>query len=135
MLTLLSIVVVVVVAFATEWLIDAWLGEAARLWIGLGGFTLLILSGALVKASGVEALTRYLRQAVIGAAIGAALDRAGLRLAWLRSGLRLVGIETERRDGHAEPRQAQRLSAWLLWSGWAAMLVGLGLVWTGVFAG
>jgi hypothetical protein len=131
--TLVSIAVVVAVAFATEWLVDGWLGEAWRIWIGLGGVGLLLLAGALVKASGVEALTRYLRSAVVGAGIGAALDKAGLRLDWLRRALRLIGIETEpQATGGA---QGPQFTGWLLWSGWAASLVGLGTVWTGMFGG
>lgn len=133
--TLMSIAVVVVVAFATEWLVDGWLGEAWRFWIGLGGVGLLLLAGALVKASGVEALTRFLRNAVIGAGIGAALNRAGLRLGWLRSALRLIGIETERKAGQPEVMQGPRISGWLLWSGWTASLAGFGMVWTGMFGG
>lgn len=128
-----SIAVVVAVAFGTEALVDSWLGEERRLWIGLGGLALLVLSGALVKASGVEAMTRYLRSAVVGAGIGAALDKARLRLGWLRSILRLFGIETElQATGGA---QGPRFTGWLLWSGWAALLVGLGTVWTGMFGG
>ncbi|WP_137112394.1 hypothetical protein [Rhodobacter sp. SY28-1] len=128
-----SIAVVVAVAFGTEALVDSWLGEARRLWIGLGGLALLVLSGALVKASGVEAMTRYLRSAMVGAGIGAALDKAGLRLGWLRSLLRLFGIETKpQATGGA---QGPRVTGWLLWSGWAALLVGLGMVWTGMFGG
>lgn len=131
--TILSIAVVVAVAFATEWLVDGWLGEARRIWIGLYGVGLLLLAGALVKASGVEALTRYLRRVLIEAGIGAVLDRAGLRPDWLRSGLRLIGIETDPRAEQIEISQGPRIIGWLLWSGWAASLVGFGMVWTGMF--
>jgi hypothetical protein len=133
--TLVSIAVVVAVAFATEWLVDGWLDEAWRFWIGLGGVGLLFLAGALVKASGVEALTRYLRNAVIGAGIGAALDRAGLRLGWLRSALRLIGIETEPQTDSSGAARGPSITGWLLWSGWAASLLGFGMVWTGMFGG
>jgi hypothetical protein len=131
--TLVSIAVVVAVSFATEWLVDGWLGEAWRIWIGLGGVGLLLLAGALVKASGVEALTQYLRSAVVGAGIGAALDKAGLRLDWLRRALRLIGIETEPQA--TEGTQGPRFTSWLWWAGWAATLVGFGMAWTGMFAG
>lgn len=130
-----SIAVVVAVAFATEALIDGWLGEARRIWVGLGGVGLLVLSGALVKASGIEAMTRYLRSVLIGAGIGAALDRLGLRLGWLRGGLRLLGIETE--TGRQQPGtwRVPDIKSGLLSAGWAAMLIGLGLIWTGIFGG
>jgi hypothetical protein len=128
-----SIAVVVAVAFGTEALVDGWIGEARRIWVGLGGVALLVLSGALVKASGVEAMTRYLRSAVVGAGIGAALDKAGLRLGWLRGGLRLFGVETE--PTATGTAQVPRFTGWLWWTGWAAMLVGLGMVWTGMFGG
>lgn len=130
---LVSIAVVVAVAFGSEALIDGWLGEARRFWIGLGGLALLVLSGVLVKASGVEAMTRYLRNAVVGAGISAALDKAGLRLGWLRRLLRLFGVETEPQA--IGSTQELRFTGWLWWAGWAAMLVGLGMVWTGAFAG
>lgn len=133
MSTLVSVVVVVATVLVTEALVDDWTGEAGRFWFGVGGVGLLLLAGALVKASGIEALTRYLRVAVIGAGMGAALDRAGLRLGWLRSGLRLFGIETEPRARAGT--QGPAVIGWLWWSGWAAMLVGLGMVWTGVFGG
>jgi hypothetical protein len=134
--TLLSIAVIVAVAFASEWLVDTRLGEARRMWIGLGGVGLLVLAGALVKASGVEALTRYLRSVLIGAGIGAVLDRAGLRLTWMRRGLRLIGIETEAaKPGSPEASQGPRVFSGLLWAGWGASLIGVGMIWTGVFAG
>ena len=104
---------------------------------GLAG-ALLVGSGALVQASGIDALTRTLRNAVIGAGIGAALKRTGLRLTWLRRGLRWVGVETEperasEAGGRALP--VSRVGGTLLGLGWAGTLVGIGLVWTGVFGG
>lgn len=134
--TLLSIAVIVAVAFASEWLVDTRLGEARRMWIGLGGVGLLVLAGALVKASGVEALTRYLRSVLIGAGIGTVLDRLGLRLTWLRRGLRLIGIETEAaKPGSSEVSQGPRVFSGLNGAGWGASLIGVGMIWTGVFAG
>jgi hypothetical protein len=135
MAALVSIAVVVATAVLAEWIVDGWLGEARRFWLWLGGIGLLVLGGALVKASGVEALTRYLRTALLGAGIGAAMNRAGLRLGWLRRGLRLFGIETEPHAASTAARPGPRLTGWILWSGWAASLVGLGLVWTGMFGG
>ena len=129
----LSIGLVVASAFGSEWLVDGWLGEGRRYWVGLFGFALLLLSGALVKASGINALASLLRRVVIGAGIGAALDRAGVRAPWLRSGLRWVGIETEpqAQDGLRGVRVGTRM----LWAGSIGTLVGIGLVWTGVFGG
>jgi hypothetical protein len=136
MQTLVSIAVVVAVAYATEWLVDTSLGEARRFWVWIAGVGMLLLSGALVKASGVEALTRYLRSVLIGAGIGAVLDRIGLRLTWLRRGLRLIGIETEAaKPGSPAAWQGPRIFSGLLWAGWGASLVGIGMIWTGAFAG
>jgi hypothetical protein len=132
---LVSIAVVVAAALATEWLVDGWLGEARRIWVGIAGVGLLVLASALVKASGVEALTRYLRGVLIGAGIGAVLDRLGLKLPWLRNGLRLTGIETEPQTVRPEARRGPRVTGWLLWSGWATSLLGFGMVWTGMFGG
>jgi hypothetical protein len=135
MSTILSIAVVVATALGAEWLVDSWLGEAWRIWIGLGGIALLLLAGALVKASGIDALTRFLRNAVIGAGIGAVLNRLGLRLAWLRRALGLVGIETEPAAGSQDSWRAPRMAGGLLWAGWAASLIGSGMTWTGLFGG
>ena len=136
MQTLVSIAVVVAVALATEWLVDSSLGEARRFWVWIAGAAMLLVCGALLKASGVEALTRYLRNVLIGAGIGAVLDRAGLRLTWLRRGLRLFGIETEAaKPGSPEASQGPRVFSGLLWAGWGASLIGVGMIWTGVFAG
>ena len=134
----LSIAAIVAAALAGEWLVDHSLGEARRYWVGIGGVALLVGSGALVQASGIDALTRTLRNAVIGAGIGAALKRTGLRLTWLRRGLRWVGVETEperasEAGGRALP--VSRVGGTLLGLGWAGTLVGIGLVWTGIFGG
>lgn len=132
---ILSIAVVVATIFGTEWLVDAWLGEGRRFWVAITGLALLLLAGALVKASGINELTRLLRNALIGAGIGAALTRIGLRLRWLRSGLRMVGFETEPETRPNEALRGLRLSGWLLWLGWGGSMVGLGMVWTGMFGG
>jgi hypothetical protein len=132
---LLSLALITVAIFGSERLVDSWLGEDRRFWVALAGIALLILSGALVKASGINELTRILRTALIGAGIGAALNRLGLRLPWLRGGLRMVGVETETQTRSLDALRGLRLSGWLLWTGWAGSMVGLGLVWTGVFAG
>ena len=79
MSTILSIAVVLATAFATEWLVDTRLGEAQRHWVLILGLGLLVLATALVKASGIQELTRFLRRVVIGAGIGAALRWAGVR--------------------------------------------------------
>jgi hypothetical protein len=132
---LLSIAVIAAAAFGSDWLVDGWLGEDRRFWIALAGITLLVLSGALVKASGINELTRILRNALVGAGIGAVLNRLGLRLPWLRGGLRMVGVETEPETKPQDTLSGLRLSGRLLRAGWAGSMVGLGLVWTGVFAG
>ncbi len=132
---LLSIALIAATVFASDWLVDGWLGEDRRFWIALGGIALLVLAGALVKASGINELTRILRTALIGAGIGAVLNRLGLRLPWLRSGLRMVGVETEPEKRPPEALRGLRLNGWLLWTGWAGSMVGLGMVWTGMFAG
>lgn len=134
MSTLVSIAVVVATVLVTEALVDGWIGEAGRFWFGIGGLALLVLASILIKASGIEAMTRYLRTAVIGAGIGAVLDRAGLRLGWLRSALRLFGVETDREGGPVEGRQVPRTVGPLFITGWATSLIGFGMLWTGVFA-
>jgi hypothetical protein len=135
MYVLLSLALFAGAMFGSEWLVDSWLGEDWRLWVGLAGIALLLLAGALVKASGITELTRLLRQAVLGAGIGAALNRTGLRLGWLRSGLRLIGIETEPDTRTQAGLSAARFGGRLLTAGWAGSLVGLGLTWTGMFGG
>jgi hypothetical protein len=131
----LSIALLAATAFAAEWLVDARLGEERRLWVGLAGIAVLLFGGALVKASGINELTRLLRNTLIGAGIGAALNRVGLRLGWLRSGLRMVGVETDPETRPQEALRGLRLSGWLLWLGWGGSMVGLGMVWTGMFGG
>lgn len=133
MYLLLSIAGVAATAIGSEWLVDSWLGEDRRLWLGLAGIALLLLSGALVKASGINELTRMLRTLLIGAGIGAALNRLGLRLGWLRRGLRMVGIETEPDSHNHKGPDAASFGGKLLTAGWAGSLVGLGLTWTGMF--
>jgi hypothetical protein len=135
MSTILSIAVVLATVFGTEWLVDTRLGEAQRHWVLIGGLGLLVLATALVKASGIEELTRYLRTVLIGAGIGAALRWAGVQATWLRRGLRLVGIETEPETRTQPLPRWSRVSEWLLWAGWAGSLVGIGMVWTGTFGG
>ncbi|MBL9061934.1 hypothetical protein [Tabrizicola sp.] len=131
----LSLAAVVATAFGTEWLVGSWLGEAWRFWVGVSGAALAALAGALVKASGIGALTRYLRTAVIGAGVGAMLDRTGLRLGWLRRGLWMAGVDTER-ERRPQPAPAwSGTSEWLLRLGWAGTLVGIGMVWTGMVGG
>jgi hypothetical protein len=132
---LLSIALVAAGVFGSEWLVDSWLGEDRRFWVGLAGIALLLLAGALVKASGINELTRLLRNLLIGAGIGAALNRLGLRLGWLRSGLRRIGIETEPYERPPEAPRWSRLSEWLLMLGSAGSMVGLGVVWTWLFGG
>lgn len=131
----LSIALILGAAFGSEWLVEGWLGEGRRFWVGLVGVGLMVGGGALVQASGVAELTRALRNAVIGAGIGTVLNRAGLRLGWLRRGLRWVGVETEAEAGSQQVPGMSRIGGWLLWLGWAGSLVGLGMVWTGVFGG
>lgn len=135
MSTLVSVAVVVATVFGTEWLVDAWLGEDRRYWMTLAGLALLLLAGALIKASGINEVTRLLRNAVIGAGIGAVLRRLGLRLAWLRGGLRMVGVETEPDQQPQAGLRWSGFSDWLLRLGWGGSLVGLGMIWTGMIAG
>lgn len=132
---ILSLAVIGVTILGSEWLVGSWLGEDRRTWVGLAGVAILFLSGALVKASGINELTRVLRNAVVGAGIGAALTRAGLRLGWLRRGLRVIGIETEPKERPPEAPRWSRLSEGLLMLGAAGSLVGGGMIWTGLFAG
>jgi hypothetical protein len=131
----LSLFLIAATVFATEWLVDAHLGEDRRHWVGLAGVALLLVGGALVKASGINALTRILRNSLIGAGIGALLNRVGLRLGWLRSSLRIVGVETDPATRPNEALRGLRLSGQLLWLGWAGSMAGMGMVWTGMFAG
>lgn len=70
-----------------------------------------------MKASGITELTRMLRNLLIGAGIGAALNRLGLRVGWLRTGLRLIGIETEPHERPPEPPRWSRWSERLLVAG------------------
>ena len=132
---LLSIALVAAGVFGSEWIVDTWLGEDRRFWVGLAGVALLLLAGAVLKASGINELTRWLRNMLIGAGIGAALNRVGLRLPWLRSGLRMVGIETEPHERPPEAPRWSRLSEWLLLLGSSGSMVGLGMAWTGMFGG
>ena len=121
---LLSIALVAAGVFGTEWLVDTWLGEDRRFWVSLAGFALVLLAGALVKASGINELTRVLRNLLIG-----------VRLPWLRSGLRLIGIETDPAERPPEFPRWSRSSEWLLMLGTAGSMVGMGMVWTGMFGG
>lgn len=123
---LLSIAVVVAAAFGTEWLVDGWLGERGRFWVGLAGVALMILAGALVQASGINELTRLVRNAVIGAGIGTALRRIGLRKS-------TSGDGPETQPGAA--LRWSKASSLLLNLGWAGTLIGMGMVWTGVVGG
>jgi hypothetical protein len=132
---LLSIAIVAAGVFGSEWLVDNWLGEDRRFWVGLAGIALLLLAGALVQASGINELTRVLRNLLIGAGIGAALNRLGLRLGWLRGGLRLFGIKTEPQERPPEFPRWSRSTEVLLTLGWGGSLIGLGVVWTGIFGG
>lgn len=132
---LISIAVVVATALGADWLVGTWLGEDRRFWFALAGVGMMALAGVLVKASGIHEVTRLLRNAVIGAGIGAALRRLGLRLPWLRSGLRIAGIDTEPETRHQAPLRWSGPSEWLLRLGWGGSLVGAGLIWTGLFAG
>lgn len=130
MATLVSIAVIVATAFGTEWLVDGWLGEGRRIWVGAGGLALLALAGALVQASGINEVTRLLRRAVIGAV----LRPIAKRLPWL--GRRFGGPEIDPgQGGRAAPSlRWSGTSEWLLRLGWAGSLIGIGMVWTGVFA-
>lgn len=133
--TVISIAVILATVFGTEWLVDGWLGEARRVWVAYAAIPLMLLSGALVQASGVNEVTRLMRNAVLGAGIGAALKRFGLRVPVLRSALRLVGVETEPEARPGPELRWSRLSEWLLTIGSGLGLVSLGMIWTGAFAG
>lgn len=133
--TLVSIAVILVTVFGTEWLVDGWLGEDRRHWVALAAIPLMLLAGALVQASGINEVARVLRNAVLGAGIGAALRRMGLQLPILRSGLRLMGVETEPESRPVAPLRWSGLSEWLLRFGFVCGLMALGMIWTGVFAG
>jgi hypothetical protein len=135
MSTLISIAVILTTVFGTEWLVDNWLGEERRVWLAYAGIPLLLLSGVLVQASGLNEVTRILRNALLGAGIGAALRRFGLRLPLFQSLLRLFGVETEAETRPGPELRWSRLSEWLLMSGWGISLVGLGMIWTGRFGG
>lgn len=135
MSTLFSIAVIAATVFGTEWLVDGWLGEDRRYWVGLVGLALMLLAGALIKASGINELTRFLQKVLIGAGIGAVLRRLGIRAPWLRSGLRLTGSETEPETRPQTLPRWSRLSENLLWLGWAGSLVGIGMIWTGFTGG
>jgi len=126
MYMLLSIAVVVATAFGTEWLVDGWLGEDRRFWVGLGGVALMLLAGALVKASGINEITRLVRGAVIGAGIGAVLRWVGLRKA--------TG-ETRPETPAGAALRWSKASSLLLNLGWMGTLVGIGMVWTAVIGG
>lgn len=133
--TLVAIAVVLASVFGTEWLVDTWLGEDRRYWIALAGLAVVVLSSVLIKASGINELTRLLRKMVIGAGIGAVLRRLGLRMTWLRSGLRIFGVETE---PELHPQEGFRWSGfndWVLQLGWGGSLVGMGMLWTGIVVG
>lgn len=80
-------------------------------------------------------LTRILRNTVLEAGIGAVLTQAGLRLGWLRRGLRGMGVETVAGARPPEVPRLSRMGGGLLTLGWAGSLAGLGMVWTGVFGG
>lgn len=135
MSTVISLAVILAAAFGTEWLVDSWLGEVRRQWVAYASIPLMLLSGALVQASGVTEVTRILRNALLGAGIGAALRRFGLRVPLLRSLLRLFGVETEPDTRPAPQLRWSRLSEWLLMAGWGIGLVSLGMIWTGAFGG
>lgn len=135
MSTILSIAVVVASVFGTEWLVDGWLGEDRRAWVAYGGLGVLLFASALVQASGVQELTRFLRKVLLGAQIGAVMRRLGLELPWLRRGLRMVGIETEPETRPQEAPRWSKLGQGLLVLGWASSLVGIGMVWTGASSG
>lgn len=133
--TLISIAVVVGTAFGAEWLVGTWPGEDRRFWFALAGVGMMVVAGVLVKASGIREVTRILRNAVIGAGIGSGLRRLGLRLPWLRNGLRIAGVETEPEKRLQAPLRWSGPSEWLLRLGWVGSLIGAGLIWTGLFAG
>ncbi len=135
MSTVISIAVILATVFGTELLVDTQLGEDRRLWVAYAAIPLMLLSGALVQASGINEVTRLLRNAVLGAGIGAALRRFGLRVPLFRSLLRLFGVETEAETRPAPELRWSRLSEWLLMSGWGLGLVSVGMIWTGAFAG
>lgn len=133
--TVISIAVILAAVFGTEWLVEGWLGEARRHWVALAAIPLMLLSGAMVQASGINEVTRLLRNAVLGAGIGGALRRFGLRVPLLRSALRLAGVETEPDVQTAPGLRWSRLSEWLLMIGTGLGLLSVGMIWTGVFAG
>lgn len=133
--TVISILVILATVLGTEWLVDGWLGAERRQWVAYASIPLMLLSGALVQASGINEVTRLLRNAVLGAGIGAALRRFGLRVPLLRSALRLVGVETEPETHPAPKLRWSRLSDGLLTVGYGLGLVSLGMIWTGAFAG
>lgn len=122
----LSVAVIGATAFGTEWLVDGWLGEDRRYWVGLGGVALMFLAGALVQASGINEMTRLVRNALIGAGIGAALRWAGLRKA---------AGKTRPEPQPGAPLRWSKASSWLLNLGWGGTLIGIGMVWTGVVGG
>lgn len=134
MSTVISIAVILATVFGTEWLVDSWLGEARRVWTAYAAIPLMLVSGALVQASGINEVTRILRNALLGAGIGAALRRFGLRVPLLRSALRLVGVETEPEAQPAPQLRWSRLSEWLLTIGSGLGLISVGMIWTGAFA-
>lgn len=133
--TVISIAVILATVFGTEWLVDSWLGEDRRQWVAYAAIPVMLLSGALVQASGIHEVTRHLRNAVLGAGIGAALRRFGLRVPLLRSALRLFGVETEPQMLSAQDLRWSRLSQWLIMIGWGLGLGAIGMIWTGAFAG
>lgn len=135
MSTVIMIGVILATVFGTEWLVDSWLGEELRVWVAYAAIPLILLSAALVQASGINEVTRLLRNAVLGAGIGAALKRFGLRLLLLRGALRLFGVETEPEGRPAPELRWSRLSELMLMIGWGLGLVGSGMIWTGAFAG
>ncbi len=131
----ISLAVVLATVFGTEWLVDGWLGEERRRWVAYAAIPMMLLSGALVQASGLNEVTRMLRNAVLGAGIGVALKRFGLRVPLLRGALRLIGVETEPEARPAPDLRWSRLSEGLLMIGTGLGLMGLGMIWTGAFAG
>ena len=86
----------------------------------------MVLAGALVQASGINEMTRYVRNAVIGAGIGAVLRWVGLRRA---------ACETKPEPQPGVPLRWSKASSWLLNLGWAGTLAGMGMIWTGVVGG
>jgi hypothetical protein len=133
---LAAVGIVIATILGTELLVEIWLGEPGRFWVTLVGLAMLGLGAALVQASGAHEVTRILRTALLGAWIGAALRRLGMKVPLLRRGLRLAGIETEPET--APPPAGLRwsgLSTGLLYLGSAGSLVGIGVVWTGLFGG